>query len=765
MSRQIDIRRFLRPGGASGKADEEPQQHHEEQPTDFSSPEAQAIASDIVTRRQLAAPPPNASLCGVPPEKLAGVCDHMPTLEAIRLALINKTMEDTCRSPFVTRQLIITPATHKLWRRASRAVLRQLRGRLTHLQTAAITTDDEVYSRGPDIYQDRPGDDAASDDGREEENDAEAEGTEEVTAGRGRALGHRGVYAKVLEGSAASLRNCRLEDKTTTASVSPVTDSPRPPRVTFGKIEEVVLCGALWQGAAHDRRWSLPALKTLVSSSFSIAPRYLMSWIEASPHLTHLHVRLFGLPFFTYFLSAAPSLTNLTSLGCILLTETNPSSWEPLLSVLEAKGAVGRIETLGVCLDVVGLEPDGILTILRALDTAIRRLAGLGISAADTQVTAIPVTSWDDNIMTNVVNQPHHQVDSGASQSSSSAAAVCEPSVGGGRRAPLFPNMVPTNDHDDDASGEMADKKPAQRPFKLLVYVPSSFDERLLRLDLTDTDVLAKKIIREMARVAESMKVKTVSGAAPAARGSFGNYVFESLTELTIEDSLAVTNGVLPSLPAAPCNRFPRLQSVDFLLPSIHLVREGGVRELVAPVKGQLKRAILCLADFPSRYDTSYGTGQPPPSEAAPGLLAQLALECLDVTGHVDQVGLSFLPTQPIGAFRPETCPINHPFTTPELAARLPSTKKLVVSIPYCVHDRFGDVQTDFIMTVINNTPDPERVIFSEDVTQDLVSFNQLQVRHSPAYLASGAVDGALASAGSPFVVVKTDDTELTLEQ
>ncbi|CEL99658.1 unnamed protein product [Vitrella brassicaformis CCMP3155] len=150
MPRQVDIRRFLRPAAATQKGDQEPQQRREGQPTDFSSPEAQAIANAIITQRRLAAPPPNASLCGVPPEKLAHVCDHMPTLEAIRLALLNKTMQDTCRSPFVIRHLIITPTTHPMWRRASRAVLRQLRGRLTRLQTAAIATDALARARsGP----------------------------------------------------------------------------------------------------------------------------------------------------------------------------------------------------------------------------------------------------------------------------------------------------------------------------------------------------------------------------------------------------------------------------------------------------------------------------------------------------------------------------------------------------------------------------------------------------------------------------------------
>ncbi|CEM26481.1 unnamed protein product [Vitrella brassicaformis CCMP3155] len=208
---------------------------------DFSSPETQAIANEIIRQRQLAAPPPNASLCGVQPEKLAHVCDHMATLEAVRLALVNKTMQDTCRSPFVIRHLIITPATHKLWRRASRAVLRQRRSRLTHLQTAAIATDEEVYSRG---HEDQPGDDTASDDGREEDDEpAQVVGdNEEVTEGRHRARGHRAVYAKMLEGSAASLKKCRFEDKTTIEPVSPVDlpnvySSPGPPRVTFGKLE------------------------------------------------------------------------------------------------------------------------------------------------------------------------------------------------------------------------------------------------------------------------------------------------------------------------------------------------------------------------------------------------------------------------------------------------------------------------------------------------------------------------------------------------
>ncbi|CEM26479.1 unnamed protein product [Vitrella brassicaformis CCMP3155] len=506
-----------------------------------------------------------------------------------------------------------------------------------------------------------------------------------------------------------------------------------------------------------------------------------MRWIGASPHLTHLHMINLPLHYLPSALSAAPSLANLTSLGCILLT-TDDSDWQPLLSVLETKGAIGRngrIDTLGVYFAVEGMEPDGILTSLRALDTAIQRFAGVGVSAADTHVTAIPIASWEDHIMTNVISQPHHQAgSSGAAPSFSSAAAACEPPVGGGRRAPLFPNMVSRADDDNDASGEMADRQPTQRPFKLLVYVPSEFDDNLLRLPLTASDVLPKKIVREMARVAESMEVKAVSStASAAARGSFGDYVFESLTELTIHESVAVpvTSGVLPSVPAVPYSRFPSLSKrVLFKFPSFHLLREGGVRELLAATKGQLEKITVTLTDFPSRYDTSYGTGQPPPREAAPGLLAQLTLECLDASGHVDELVLAFFPnTWPVppagavGAGLLHRSPIYHLFATPELAARLPPIKQLTLSTPYCVHDRFGNVQMDFIMDVINNTPELKKVEISEVLTALMQNAHFGLLRHFPAYLASanGAVDEALASAGSPFVVVRADDTRLTLER
>ncbi|CEM26317.1 unnamed protein product [Vitrella brassicaformis CCMP3155] len=409
------------------------------------------------------------------------------------------------------------------------------------------------------------------------------------------------------------------------------------------------------------------------------------------------------------------------------------------------------------------MEPDGILTTLRALATAIHRLAGVGISAADTHVTAVPEASWNDYILASVVNQTRQQVDSVAAvRSSSSAAAACEPAVGGGRKASLFPNMVPRDDHGDDASGE-ADKKPTKRPFQLLVLTPASFDQQLLRLELTSSDVLAKKIIREMARAAESMVVETVSSAAPAAdRGSFRDYVFESLSLLTIEESVDIPDAVLPSLPATPYSRFPRLKTVCFEVPSIHLIRQGGVRELLAPIKGQLEKIIVALTDVPSGYDTSYGTGQPPPREAAPGLLAQLTLECLDTIGHVDQVVLIFMPDDDdIKAFLPQMSPLYHLFTTPNLAARLPPIRQLIINTPYCVHDRFGDVRLEFITAVTDNTRGPQRVIFSEGYTQELLSPHLL--RQSPAYLSSAAVDEALASAGSPFVVVKSDDNTLTV--
>jgi len=500
-----------------------------------------------------------------------------------------------------------------------------------------------------------------------------------------------------------------------------------------------------------------------------------MCWIRASSRLVHLHVKLINIHNLRRALSVVPSLKNLTSLGCALTQGTDALSWQLLLSVLDDKGAIGRngrIHTLGVCVEVtVPVDEEeaalaNTLDSLRALDTAIHLLAGVGISAADTQVTAIPIASWEDHIMTNVVNQPHHGI-----QSSSSAAAVCQPSVGGGRRAPLFPNMVPTDDHDDDnASGEMADAKPPQRPFRLFVRMPSGFDDRLLRLGLTASDALPRKIIREMARMARSMVVKAVSIAAPATgSGSFGDYVFESLDNLTICGSPAITNCVLPSLPAAPRSRFPRLETVCFKSPSIRLIRQGGVRELLMPVRGQLTRTRIELRNTPSSYDTSYGSDDdPPPPEAAPDLLAQLILECLKTTGHVDKVILRFRTIHmlaDIAEFRPQTSPINHLFTTPNLAGGLPPIRELFIETPCCVHDRFGDVQTDFIMAVIRNTPGLKKVEFSDHMTQALVrNLTPHLLRHSPAYLATAAVDEALASAGSPFVVVFSDDTTLCLK-
>mmetsp|Transcript_19355 Transcript_19355/g.55507 ORF Transcript_19355/g.55507 Transcript_19355/m.55507 type:complete len:281 (-) Transcript_19355:480-1322(-) len=186
---------------------------------------------------------------------------------------------------------------------------------------------------------------------------------------------------------------------------------------------------------------------------------------------------------------------------------------------------------------------------------------------------------------------------------------------------------------------------------------------------------------------------------------------------------------------------------------------EGAVRASQGPAQ---KKIIVTLTDTPSRYDTTYGTGQPPPREAAPGLLAQLTLECLDTIGHVDQVVLIFMPDDDdIKAFLPQMSPLYHLFTTPNLAARLPPIRQLIINTPYCVHDRFGDVRLEFITAVTDNTRGPQRVIFSEGYTQELLSPHLL--RQSPAYLSSAAVDEALASAGSPFVVVKSDDNTLTV--
>mmetsp|Transcript_35970 Transcript_35970/g.103353 ORF Transcript_35970/g.103353 Transcript_35970/m.103353 type:complete len:628 (-) Transcript_35970:210-2093(-) len=540
---------------------------------------------------------------------------------------------------------------------------------------------------------------------------------------------------------------------------------------------EVVMSGALWQGTAYDRRWSLPSLKTFVS--ILIAPQYVMRWIGASPHLTHLHMINLPLHYLPSALSAAPSLANLTSLGCILLT-TDDSDWQPLLSVLETKGAIGRngrIDTLGVYFAVEGMEPDGILTSLRALDTAIQRFAGVGVSAADTHVTAIPIASWEDHIMTNVISQPHHQAgSSGAAPSFSSAAAACEPPVGGGRRAPLFPNMVPTDDHDDDnASGEMADAKPPQRPFRLFVRMPSGFDDRLLRLGLTASDVLPKKIVREMARVAKSMKVKTVSVAAPAAaRGSFGDYVFESLTALHLWSWPTLTLPPLPPLPplasAGPGvrpSRFPQVtkMGLELRLSSMAALEASGIKPFLSEVEGQVVN--LCVITEAPQHDGDGVSDVEARIGTARGM-AEVLIECIRTLGVSQLERLAWehaANSEREIASLPSACyPQHQLFTTPALAARLPLIKHLSIGMPYCVHERFGDVRLDFMMAVINNTPGLKKVEFRESVQMpDMMLEGEL--RHSPAYLASAAVDEALASAGSPFVVVKTDDRTLTLER
>mmetsp|Transcript_19351 Transcript_19351/g.55482 ORF Transcript_19351/g.55482 Transcript_19351/m.55482 type:complete len:400 (+) Transcript_19351:258-1457(+) len=346
--RQVSMCRFLLPVLRTDQADQGPQQRHAD--TDFTTPEARAIAKEIITQRQLASPPPNASLCGFQPEKLANVCEHIPTHEAIRLGLINKAMEDTCRSPFLIRHLDVTPESHRLWRKAPTSVLRQLGGRLTRLQSATIITDEEVYTRG--LEEDRLG-------GQPGANDDALETVPifDVSAGERRKLdrshGHRSVYARMLEASAARLKKCCLLDASLGVSDGPQSNSEmlkrQPTLVTFESLEMVQMAGGMWSGAAYSRLWSLPALKVFVTGGFH--PLLMSAWVDHTPHLTHFQLLHANAPVFITVLQAAPSLKSLKSLGVIQVGHKFVSSHDTLLRVLEDKGAIGpagRIESLSV---------------------------------------------------------------------------------------------------------------------------------------------------------------------------------------------------------------------------------------------------------------------------------------------------------------------------------------------------------------------------------------------------------------------------------
>ncbi|CEM00074.1 unnamed protein product [Vitrella brassicaformis CCMP3155] len=777
--RQVSMCRFLLPVPPTDKADQAPQQRHAD--TDFTTPEAQAIADEIITQRQLASPPPNASLCGFQPGKLADVCEHMYTHEAIRLALLSKSIQDTSQSPFVIRHLNVTPESHKLWRKAQRSVLGQLRGRLTRLETASIITDEDVYSRG--LNEDRLGDEP-------EANDDALETVPLDTSEERQSLGHghRSVYARLLEASAARLKECHLLEACPGVSDGPGSISEmlrRQPRVTFESLHVVEIDGSLWAAVAYSRLWRLPSLKVFVSSGCH--PQLMMRWLEHTPHLAHCEVETANALYFITVLRAVPSLKSLTSLGVIDIDDKFAPSLDTFLRLLEDKGAIGRsghIESLSVLpsfsrvdTDEEGqqqeddrdVQRDRVLAALRALAVFVDRIAGSGISAGpNTQVTAIPRSSWYDKVTSKMLKSTA-QSDSTGPAASSSTAAADNSGQTASRKAPLFPNMVPRGDADGASTSQpVAEITTTRRPFQLLIYMPPHFDDKLLRLDLKASDVLPKKIVREMARAAEVMAVEATSSSAASGRGSFGDYVFDSLAGLQICDPAEMTDAVLPLLPDAPCSRFPRLQRVFFRFPSFHLIREGGVRQLLSPVKGQLPKAVVFLIDAPSRYDTNYGTtAQPPAREAAPGLLAQLAVECLEATGQVDEVELDFMPVIPdeIDRGLPHTSPFYHLYKTPSLMARLPTMKHLTIDSPYCIHGQLGNLQIDFIMAVITNTHGLQQVTFSERMTGAVHDRYPNRLQHYPAYLASAAVDETLASAGSPFVVVSADDTTLTLKR
>ncbi|CEM00592.1 unnamed protein product [Vitrella brassicaformis CCMP3155] len=777
--RQISMCRFLLPVARTDQADQGPQQRHAD--TDFTTPEARAIAKEIITQRQLASPPPNASLCGFQPEKLANVCEHIPTHEAIRLGLINKAMQDTCQSPFVVRHLDVTPASHKLWRKAPRSVLRQLRGRLTRLQTASITTDAEAYSRGPD--EDRLGDEAASVDGQQRDGGdgedselREADGEDGAADEEGirrhdRAHGHRSVFAKMLEASAASLKKCGLGDKTQERVRDLPAGSNEARTVVFEKLEAVVLAGALWADAAYSRAWTLPAIKAFVgvweSETIPQHVQQLTGWIQASKSLTHVHSCDIDPSDLAEALSAAPSLTHLTTLGCIGIQGTDASSWEPLLSVIEKQGAVGRIESLGiwynlpVSADTEDLQEDpavyeGIRASLSALEGVVRRLAGRRISAADMEVTAIPVPlgvmasrRWSEHVMANVVRRTPH-VDHNAAQSSASGSNQTA-----GRKGALFPNMVP-RDGDGDASGRgaEADSTPTQRPFQLLIYMPGIFDDKLLRLDLTASDVLPRKVIREMARVAPCLHVRSAPSHQDALRGSLGDCVFESANCLKL--LVNQPSHVLPLVPpplSSRVRRFPKLTvaTVHASSPSMEALDTMGIRPFLREVGGPPEEVVIGVGD---------GSLDPQTEMARARGLAEFSVEC------ISEMGVSRLRTFALvhchATTTAEVTVLPHLLTTPRLAARLPPIQLLALASPYCVHDRFGTVQMDFIMSVVNSTPGLQRVVF-KSMTEIVESQLPGRLWHYRAYLATAAVDEALASAGSPFVVVSADDITLTL--
>ncbi|CEM27562.1 unnamed protein product [Vitrella brassicaformis CCMP3155] len=762
------------------------------------------------------------SLPGLPLDGLCKVCDNLLTDETIALGSLCPSLHKSTKDPALYKRLTVTPRTHKKWRNARRPVLRELRVRLSSLQRASITTDEEVGRQGPHQWPDSmEGDSDASEDealrelGRCEAQWFRCEG-EHL-----KAVGNRAKYAKLIEASKKTIEEVDLLEETA-ATVFTHADSSKhppklmdPPRHEYPKLRSVSLKGPLWAGVAYCRKWRLPALETFtvgcLDNLYSLEclrdDEFIRAWLRATTDLTHLQMYI-DADGDMAALDACPSLARLVSLGVVKFGDPVRSS--KLVSVLRAKGAVGgedgvrgRIARVAIKFPEwcdLGSYDEFINKALPRLWRFVREVAGEGICAESTVVTTMPdgpplplplphpvpaPTASDasdddaehDNGTQDLIPSPH--------------PPAKRPRAGRHNRGPPAPPKRPA-------------RAGALHRFNLRIE-QELFTDELLRIKAGDA--LSVRYVHERARRAKDVLISAWSTAD--VRPTFGDVVFEEAPKVTLQPwdegdppSADQPSFLFPIMPAhAPSSgpssstsssssmdgaavarrRFPKCHKLRIEHPTKAMIDDGGLTPILTNVSGQIRQL------FVEQKDSMFvGDGI---AAVAPEELVDTLLECHRLLGaptahleafnyYYDTRGSLRIPSQLC-----DSAPYLL-FTDRRLACRLIPSRHLLLAAPRCVHSVHGDVQTDFIVAVVQNTPGLRRLtlretpVRDEDRSPEQIDFCRPVATYSddegekkelftrlpyPAYLATSAVDAALEVAGLPFVVVRSSPTQLEI--
>ncbi|CEM33002.1 unnamed protein product [Vitrella brassicaformis CCMP3155] len=731
-------------------------------------------ADRIIRGRILrAAPPP--SLPALPPEVLGELSETLLTNEALHLSTLSFGMRAALSEPSIYRHLTVTPDTHSTWRKAGKETMDALkRDKLCRLRTANIMTGHDVYESrlrrrekaAGSTHDERPCEIDYEEMGIDPDSDDDA--SDYPFAQYNRALRRRAKYASILEASRASLREISLQDEV----YFPIKDRPADVAVadddqfcSFDKTERVVIAGVLWDGCAYARRWRFPALKSfsvcddesrITSLAISdLDHRYIESWVSGCS-LAYLDVPNLEAPSMLRVLRSLSSVRQLTAFGVLEMGDpvevTEVGEW---LEEQGVGGGKGRVEAV---LCRFNIEPSLYLANASALSGLIGRVAGEGISPdpADAIVAILPPNPSHGDPNDPPPSQPRN-------------------------RYPIAQHLfeVPAGDpiaHDTphlfDRSHSRGVKK---RPFTVALDRPEFVDD-MLRVDWRRSDALGLRIAQELARHSRRLDITPV-GEGDVARdvmqkGTFGGFVFESVTSLTITGQHeGGTEYILPAMPPLPSSpapscpspspsaRFPRIHELHLFCPVEHMLSDqGGLQPILHEVRGRIRSLHVTQRDVLAHAADANWHG-------LPVALASVMLRCLKAVHSpaLESLEHSFeamdaLEHSPFYLPFYRRSPIYQLYMTPSLVAELPPIPSLKLEMPYSVFDSSGKIQLDLILAVVSKTPGLRRVEFIEKrlVTwtspEGYLAIGPSKDRY-PSYLATTAVDEALAAAGSPFVV------------